>query len=77
VEHRLEPPGGEDLRHPAPVGEVGHRQFDALGHRPAVPLAEVVEHDDILPTVDEGEDQVAADVAGATRDEIAGQGPTP
>ena len=67
--HGVEFPGGEDLRQAPTVADLGLHQFDAVGHRGPVALAEIVEDDDLRATLHQGQDEMAADIAGPASDE--------
>ena len=51
------------------VGEVALDEHGARMNRLAMPLVEVIEHDDVVPASHELLDGDAADVAGSARDE--------
>jgi hypothetical protein len=69
VENGVEFPGGEDLRHAPAVADLGLHQFDSVGHRGPMALAEIVDNDDPRATLHQGPDEMAADIAGPASDE--------
>ena len=60
---------GEKLRQAAPVGQVAFYEGRSWMHRAAVALIEVVQHDHLMPRVDQLRSGDAADVARAAGDQ--------
>jgi hypothetical protein len=72
MQHGVEAPGGENLGHAGGIGQVGLDQRGTGGHRGAMALGEVVEHDHLMPAIEERQHRMAADEAGTAGDEVTG-----
>jgi len=69
MDDRVDPVRGGDAVDQRAVGDVALMEGDAFGHRPAEAGRQIVDHHRRLPAVEKLEHHVAADVAGAARDE--------
>ena len=69
VEYRVPWPVGQHGVDRDLVGQLGHHQRHAIGHRRAMPGRKVVEHDDVLAARGQQRNEVAADIAGAAGDQ--------
>ena len=69
MDHRLDPVPGERVAQRAAVGDIGLHEGGPLGHRIAMPLAEVVVHDDAMSVADQFLHDHASDVPGAAGDQ--------
>ena len=75
MNHRIDLVLEQQAAHQIVVANVAFDEFGLGGDRPAKPGRQIVENEDVLPGIEEFQHHMAADIAGAARDQYAHKRP--